>query len=460
MPPRATDNSQRAGAVQALQFHQIRRTAATPNHPNTPHMSSYQASVLSDNPEHPQGHIQELPEQTPANPNDATHRNTPGPSTPTHHSERHSLPPLQPAGSPFHVPFSPIPESPQVHPGNNIPQAQALDLANAIALLAGNVRQSQAPPRPKTNVREPDQFDGSDSKKLQPFLVQLQLTFRDRPDAFQYDENKVNFALSYLRGTALDFFEPSLMDPYAISDWASDYDVFVDTLKKHFGPFNAEADAENELDKLRMKENHKIAKYIVMFQQLAPRVQWGEAALQRQFYMGLPSRIKDEIARVGKPDSLVTLRNLSQSIDARYWERHSEIARETTVQNKSDKSSDKKSEKEKKKTNQQTNNSSNDDGNKSSNQQKQNANASGSSTSNQNTRKATPDISDKLGKDGKLTQAERQRRFDNNLCLFCGKGGHVARECSKANSSASKAKAHATKAEDESESAPAEDSKN
>jgi hypothetical protein len=40
-----------------------------------------------------------------------------------------------------------------------------------------------------------------------------------------------------------------------------------------FGPFNVEADAENELEKLRMKENHKIAKYIVSFSQLAPKVQ-------------------------------------------------------------------------------------------------------------------------------------------------------------------------------------------
>lgn len=30
-----------------------------------------------------------------------------------------------------------------------------------------------------------------------------------------------------------------------------------------------------------MKESHKIAKYIVMFQQLAPRVQWAKAALSR-----------------------------------------------------------------------------------------------------------------------------------------------------------------------------------
>jgi len=51
----------------------------------------------------------------------------------------------------------------------------------------------------------------------------------------------------------------------------------------------------------------------------------------------------------------------------------------------------------------------------------------------------------KLGKDGKLMPQERQCQLDNNLCLFCGNPGHVAKDCSKA----SVAKAHAAKAEQE-----------
>jgi hypothetical protein len=66
-----------------------------------------------------------------------------------------------------------------------------------------------------------------------------------------------------------------------------------------------------------------------------------------------------------------------------------------------------------------------------------------SGTSNQ--KKSSP-LADKLGKDGKLTPGERQRRLDNNLCLFCGKSGHIAKECPKSLSAASKAKAQAAKA--------------
>jgi hypothetical protein len=37
-----------------------------------------------------------------------------------------------------------------------------------------------------------------------------------------------------------------------------------------------------------------------------------------------------------------------------------------------------------------------------------------------------PDLSDKLGKDGKLKGDERERHIKEGLCLYCGKPGHVA----------------------------------
>ena len=64
--------------------------------------------------------------------------------------------------------------------------------------------------------------------------------------------------------------------------------------------------------------------------------------------------------------------------------------------------------------------------------------------SNTNQKKPNPDLSSKLGKDGKLTQAERQCRFKQNLCLFCGKTGHIAKECSKATSATAKTRSTST----------------
>ena len=45
--------------------------------------------------------------------------------------------------------------------------------------------------------------------------------------------------------------------------------------------------------------------------------------------------------------------------------------------------------------------------------------------------KPSPDLTGKLGKDGKLTPQERHCCMDNSLCLFCGKTRHIAKDCPK-----------------------------
>ena len=60
---------------------------------------------------------------------------------------------------------------------------------------------------------------------------------------------------------------------------------------------------------------------------------------------------------------------------------------------------------------------------------------SGSHMSNTNTSgtpKPPSDLASKLGADGRLMQQERQRHMDQNLCLFCTKPGHMAKDCNKA----------------------------
>ena len=59
--------------------------------------------------------------------------------------------------------------------------------------------------------------------------------------------------------------------------------------------------------------------------------------------------------------------------------------------------------------------------------------------------KPDPDLTGKLSKDGKLTPQERQPRMDNSLCLFCGKMGHIAKECPKSTAIAAWAHAAITK---------------
>lgn len=345
-------------------------------------------------------------------------------------------------------------EPPQGNDGDDDDPDHRRELARALTLLARNTERTGDSHASK--VREPDQFDGSDTRKLRTFLFQLELNFKDRPKTFRRDEARVTFALSFLKGTALDWFEPAIVNDADRPIWADDYSAFVHELRTNFGPHDPTGDAEAEIEQLRMRENHRITKYLVDFNRLAAQLDWGQSALRHQLYRGLPARIKDEIARVGKPDTLEGLRTLAQRIDSRYWERRAEVSRETPAPNKSEKSEKSGHSKSEQKKPEKGSNSNQNSNPKSQNQ------SSGSRKSDKSNKSANSgdqqrktDISSKLGKDGKLLPEERQRRFDNNLCLRCGGSGHVAKDCTKsASSDSTKTKARAGKVQAKSEPAP------
>ena len=109
---------------------------------------------------------------------------------------------------------------------------------------------------------------------------------------------------------------------------------------------------------------------------------------------------------------LSNLRKLVQAINSHYWEHKVEISRvnasstsRNKLENKSDNSKTKKVKGSSKSKQKDSNLSSS-------------LNSSKGSTSE--SKKSNPDLSSKLGKDGKLTPQERQCRLDKNLCLFCG----------------------------------------
>ena len=171
--------------------------------------------------------------------------------------------------------------------------------------------------------------------------------------------------------------------------------------------------------------------YFIKFTQLAACVQWGQAALLRQAYNGLAKRIKNNMVQHDKPTTLSNLRKLIQAIDSHYWERKAEISHKNASSASGNKSENK------------SDNSKTEKGKGSSKSKQKDLNSSSGSTSSKGStsesKKLNPDLSSKLGKDGKLTPQERQCHLDKNLCLFCGVSGHMAKDCPKSTSAAVKA---------------------
>ena len=84
--------------------------------------------------------------------------------------------------------------------------------------------------------------------------------------------------LSYLKSTALDWFEPSLTSSICLP-WLNDYSDFIGELKNNFGPHDPKDEAKADLKNLKMHDNQHIMKYLVNFNCLGAHVQWGDTAL-------------------------------------------------------------------------------------------------------------------------------------------------------------------------------------
>jgi hypothetical protein len=92
----------------------------------------------------------------------------------------------------------------------------------------------------KVKVCEPDPFDGSSPEKLQNFIISCHINFHARKNEFCKDTNKINFAISYLKGTALELYKPYILgknlddpDPLFRCNWHA----FVNHLTDNFASF-------------------------------------------------------------------------------------------------------------------------------------------------------------------------------------------------------------------------------
>ena len=143
-------------------------------------------------------------------------------------------------------------------PSNPFTQQSTLNLAQAIMLMTNELCYYDAPLKPfNTQVKQPDTFDGSDPKKLNNFILLCNLYFHNNP-AYSEDDAKVTFSLTLLWGTALEFFEPMLSTDQNLS-WENDWKDFICVLCNQFRSINPTADAEDNIDNLRMKDNQLLS---------------------------------------------------------------------------------------------------------------------------------------------------------------------------------------------------------
>ncbi|SJL04330.1 uncharacterized protein ARMOST_07696 [Armillaria ostoyae] len=137
------------------------------------------------------------------------------------------------------------------------------------------------------------------------------------------------------------------------------------------------------------------------------------------------------MAHHGKPNNLHDMCFLAQELDTRYWTRRTEISCESWDN----------------KTSGSYSNNPKSKGSSSNSNSLASGSTPKSSDSTPSGSACTPKpYADKLGKDGRLTQEEKDRRKKNNLCMFCG-GKHKTDDCNKCKAAAS-TKGRAAEVED------------
>lgn len=191
---------------------------------------------------------------------------------------------------------------------------------------AGSMSMPEATKGPK--VSTPETFDGTPGR-LEAFQLQVQLYLYFNTHQFYGEASKVLYAASFLRGRAARGFRPYLKDWLSNQDEGEspktetrkifhDYDEFENKLNDLYGIPNEEVYADRHIRQLR--QTTSVSLYASEFQGYAADLEWNDAALRSQFYLGLKDTVKSELSRNSSLTTLGAMIKSAKEIDERLQE--------------------------------------------------------------------------------------------------------------------------------------------
>jgi len=138
-----------------------------------------------------------------------------------------------------------------------------------------------------------------------------------------------------------------------------------------------------------MQDYQHVNKYMIEFSKHATHTGWNDVALNSEFYRGLAERIKDQLVSMERPVTLQQLKTDALCCDSRYWERQGEKSNPTGRGRTSTFTT-------------------------------QSPKAGNTSTTSPDTPKPGRNaVASHLGPNGKLTDVERERHREKQLCYYC-----------------------------------------
>lgn len=284
----------------------------------------------------------------------------------------------------------------QLAPPEPTPHRIEYSLQQEIAVLREALQGLTARGTSSSALAKPPFFDGTNRNECGTFVSHLKLYIAGNIGQFPDDGSKVAFAMSYLRGQAFAWAEPHLIrDSPILTDWEG----FLSALTDNLGDHDRVRTLTRQLQTL--VQTGSAAVYSSTFSKISSLLGWNDVALRAQFYAGLKSEVKDALAMLPEdPKDLNALSEMAIRLDNRIYERKMDKKRNTSSL-----------EDKKYYSNKDT----------------------GVRPTLRPVLQNDPmdiDINATSGQRFKSLDAEeKKRRFDNNLCLYCGAAGHKAVTC-------------------------------
>jgi hypothetical protein len=191
----------------------------------------------------------------------------------------------------------------------------------------------------------------------------------------------VGFIGTLLTGSAAAWFSPYFESNSPI---LSDLSLFIHEFEQTFGDFDRATSAANQIRALR-QGNSSASEYASAFRRISCDLNWGEGALIDQFRRGLRNEVKDLLLTLPIPTTLQEAITFSVRCDNRLAERRLERFQQSVPSHRP--------------------------------------------STNNNSGAVPMEIDATRIKFRSLTMEEKTRRRELNLCLYCGKPGHIAVYC-------------------------------
>ncbi|KAK4683623.1 hypothetical protein P7C73_g6615, partial [Tremellales sp. Uapishka_1] len=243
-------------------------------------------------------------------------------------------------------------------------------------------------------VSGPSPFSGK-KNETKEFIAKCETVFAVQPRTYSSDISQIAFASNLLKDEAYQWILPHLEKeeedrPIFLESWG----FFKQEFLKIFGDSDIIETSRQKLKSLRQTKS--VTSYSTEFTRYSAYLHWGDEALRHAYFDGLKEDVKDKLLTPNEFASLADLVDASIKWDNLLYQRRRSVVPRAFAQ---------------------------------------------TSTIVTQSRQTVPpsrpvstthvpmEIDAVQPRFSPLTPEEREHRFKNKLCMYCGKPGHVAKDC-------------------------------